>query len=85
MESAGAGLLTADQWALDVLLPHRPYATNNPQHGQYRMSRDDALAMRYVEHSPHALLGSIVIDCDHPDAALRALQTMLHRHEIPLP
>jgi hypothetical protein len=30
--------------------------------------------MRYVEHSPHALLGSIVIDCDHPDAAMRAFE-----------
>ncbi|CAG7642839.1 replication initiation protein [Rhodococcus opacus] len=74
MESSGAELLTDDRWAADVLLPHRPYATNHLDRGQYRMSRDDALAMRYVEHSPHALLGSIVIDCDHPDAAIRAFE-----------
>lgn len=68
------GVLSDMQWANDVLLPHRPYATNYLERGQYRMSRDDALAMRYVEHSPHALLGSIVIDCDHADAALRAFE-----------
>ncbi|NKV12438.1 hypothetical protein GS909_18595 [Rhodococcus hoagii] len=28
------------------------YATNYLDRGQYRMSRDDALAMRYIEHSP---------------------------------
>lgn len=64
--------LTSEQWGRDVLLPHRPHATNHLDRGQYRRSRDDALTMRYIEHSPHALLGSIVIDCDHPDAALRA-------------
>jgi hypothetical protein len=74
MESASRGVLSDRQWADAVLLPHRPFATNDLQHGQYRMSRDDALAMRYVEHSPHALLGSIVIDCDHVDAAMRAFE-----------
>lgn len=72
--TADAGTLTDALWSHDVLLPHRPYATNRLERGQYRMSRDDALTMRYVEHSPHALLGSIVIDCDHPDAALRAFE-----------
>ncbi|WP_342339020.1 MULTISPECIES: replication initiation protein [unclassified Rhodococcus (in: high G+C Gram-positive bacteria)] len=74
MESSGGALLTDALWADDVLLPHRPYATNYLDRGQYRMSRSDALAMRYIEHSPHALLGSIVVDCDHPDAALRAFE-----------
>ena len=67
-------LMSDGQWALDVFLPHRPHATNYLDQGQYRMSREDALTMRYVEHSPHALLGSIVIDCDHPDAAMRAFE-----------
>lgn len=62
------------QWALDVLLPHRPYATNDLARGQYRHSRDDALLMRYIEHSPHALLGAVVVDCDHPDTAMRAFE-----------
>ncbi len=73
MTSPGS-VLTSEQWGRDVLLPHRPHATNHLDRGQYRCSRDDALTMRYIEHSPHALLGSIVIDCDHPDAALRAFE-----------
>lgn len=72
METVGESLLTDEQWGNEVLLPHRPFATNQLEHGQYRMSRDQALMMRYIQHSPHALLGSIVIDCDHPDAAMRA-------------
>ncbi|MGW5289746.1 replication initiation protein [Rhodococcus pyridinivorans] len=74
METAGESLLTDEQWGNEVLLPHRPFATNQLEHGQYRMSRDQALMMRYIQHSPHALLGSIVIDCDHPDAAMRAFE-----------
>ena len=74
MVSSGAVLMSDGQWALDVFLPHRPHATNYLDQGQYRMSREDALTMRYVEHSPHALLGSIVIDCDHSDAAMRAFE-----------
>jgi len=67
-------LMSDGQWALDVLLPQRPHATDDLASGQYRMSRENALLMRYVEHSPHALLGAIVIDCDHTDAAIRAFQ-----------
>ncbi|PBC35040.1 replication protein RepA [Rhodococcus sp. ACS1] len=57
-----------------MLLPYRPYATNDYTTGQRRRSRDDALLMKYIQHSPHALIGSIVIDCDHPDAAMRAFE-----------
>ncbi|MFE5708111.1 replication initiation protein [Rhodococcus koreensis] len=74
MTSSGAAVLTGNQWADDVLLPHRPHATNDLARGQYRHSRERALTMRYIEHSPHALLGSIVVDCDHPDAAMRAFE-----------
>ncbi len=74
MDSPALVLMDDGQWALDVLLPRRPHATNHLAEGQYRHSRDEALTMRYIEHSPHALLGSIVIDCDHPDAALRAFE-----------
>ncbi|GAA3133166.1 hypothetical protein GCM10020255_007520 [Rhodococcus baikonurensis] len=52
MDTSGALLLNDTQWADEVLLPHRPYATNYLDRGQYRMNRDDALTMRYVEHSP---------------------------------
>ena len=74
MDFSGAALLSNEQWADDVLLPYRPYATNRLEHGQYRRSRAEALEMRYIQHSPHALLGSIVIDCDDPDAAMHAFQ-----------
>src|SRR3546814_17893545 len=82
MKSATGGVLSDRQWADAVLLPHRQFATNNLQRGQYRMSRDDALAMRYVEHSPPALLGSIVIECDHVDAAMRAFEQPSDHQEI---
>lgn len=74
MANGKRGPMTGEQWASDVLLPYKPYATNYPRDGQHRMSRDEALIMRYIEHSPHALLGSIVIDCDHVDTALRAFE-----------
>lgn len=74
MDEPGQALMSDGLWARDVLLPHRPYATDDLSAGQYRHSRAAALTMRYIEHSPHALLGSIVIDCDHPNAAMRAFE-----------
>lgn len=74
MTTTAGGILTGEEWGRAVLLPHRPYATNDFDRGQFRMSRVEALGMRYIEHSPHALLGSIVIDCDEPDAAMRAFE-----------
>jgi len=74
MGNPGQVLMDDGQWALDVLLPRRPHATNHLAEGQYRHNRDEALAMRYIEHSPHALLGSLVVDCDHADAAMRAFE-----------
>lgn len=51
MTSVGQVLMSDGQWALDVLLPRRPFATDNLAAGQYRRSRTAALEMRYVEHS----------------------------------
>lgn len=67
-------VMTGKQWADDVLLPYKPNATNWLQDGQRPMHREHALTMRYIEHSPYALVGSIVIDCDHVDTALRAFE-----------
>ena len=67
-------VMTGAQWADEVLLPHKPSATNDPRDGQRPMHRENALMMRYIEHSPYVLLGSIVIDCDHVDTALRAFE-----------
>ncbi|MBF6209266.1 replication initiation protein [Streptomyces gardneri] len=72
--ASGQVLMTDGQWALDVLLPYKPYATNYLADGQLRRPREEALEMRYIEHSPHAMIGSIVIDCDHVDTALRAFE-----------
>lgn len=38
------------------------------------MGRPQALAKRYLEHSPSALLSMLVIDVDHSDTLIRALQ-----------
>ncbi|MGI4894120.1 MAG: replication initiation protein [Janthinobacterium lividum] len=46
------------------------------------MSRAQALTRRYLEHSPRALQGMVVVDVDHPDALLRALSRPL-RHPEP--
>lgn len=56
-------------------LPVYPLASDDFLHGVYRMPRGDALQRRYVEANPHALSNLLVVDIDHPDAALRALGT----------
>lgn len=65
---------TAAAWE-GLWLPRWPLASDHPAaEGVYRTSRARALAMRYLEHSPSALVTAVVIDCDHPDAALRAFE-----------
>lgn len=54
-------------------LPLWPLASDDFTQGVYRMARGDALRRRYVETNPHALSNLLVVDIDHPDAALRAL------------
>jgi len=39
MDSPALVLMDDGQWALDVLLPRRPHATDHLEHGQYRYSR----------------------------------------------
>lgn len=88
MDTTKALLLSDEQWGSEVLLSHRPFAANQLGHGQYRMSRDDALTIRCIQHSPHALLGSIVINCDHPNAHCgrsRNLRIIRHRAGCPSP
>lgn len=45
------------------------------------MSRADAIRRRYLEHSPQALQGMLVVDVDHPDTLLRALSRPLTHPE----
>lgn len=53
-------------------LPLRPLASDDLRNGIYRMSRDSALGLRYIEANPHAISNLLVIDIDHEDAVLRA-------------
>lgn len=53
--------------------PLWPLASDDLRHGIYRMSRDSALGLRYVEANPHAISNLLVVDIDHDDAALRAM------------
>jgi len=73
--------LDAALWA-DVWSPRRPLATDDLTRGCWRQSREDALTRRYLEHSPRALLSMIVIDVDHSDTLVRALQRPM-THPIP--
>ena len=54
-------------------LPLWPLATDDLLEGIYRQSRPSALGRRYIEANPQALSNLLVVDIDHPDAALRAL------------
>lgn len=54
-------------------MPRWPLATDDFLEGVYRQSRTSALERRYIETNPQALTNLLVVDIDHPDAALRAL------------
>lgn len=54
-------------------LPLWPLASDDLLEGVYRMSRGSALGRRYIETNPDAMSNLLVVDIDHPDAALRAL------------
>lgn len=54
-------------------MPRWPLATDDFLEGAYRQSRTSALERRYIETNPQALTNLLVVDIDHPDAALRAL------------
>ncbi|WP_432524217.1 replication initiation protein [Kineococcus sp. SYSU DK006] len=73
--------MDARRWT-DTWSPRRPLATDDLTRGCWRQSRDDALARRYLEHSPKALLSMLVIDVDHDDTVLRAL-TKPMSHPMP--
>lgn len=63
-------------------LPLWPLASDDLLTGVYRRSRGDALQRRYIEANPQALSNLLVVDVDHPDAALRALSA---RSSHPMP
>lgn len=53
--------------------PLWPLASDDLRHGIYRMSRESALGLRYIEANPQAVSNLLVVDVDHEDARLRAL------------
>ena len=73
---------TPEQLWLPLWAPRWPLATDNLARGVYRMSREQAQGRRYVEANPRAVSNLLVVDCDHPDAALRAVSAG-HSHAMP--
>lgn len=67
---------TTGQKFEQLWLPTFALATDNFAAGAYRMPRPDALARRYVQANPRALVNLIVVDVDHTDAALRAVSAV---------
>lgn len=63
-------------------LPLFPYATDHLAEGIYRRPRQIAQGMRYIETNPSGMSNLLVVDVDHPDAALRALSSVGH-HPLP--
>jgi hypothetical protein len=63
---------TSQQWE-QLWLPLWPRASDQLWEGIYRMSRASALGRRYIEANPQAVSNLLVVDIDHPDALLRAL------------
>ena len=64
---------TTAQWD-QLWLPLWPYAADELYRGLYRMGRGDALERRYIEANPQAISNLLVVDIDHPDALLRAIE-----------
>lgn len=71
----------AVQWD-QLWLPLWPLASDDLVRGVYRMARGDALQRRYIETNPKAFSNLLVVDIDHPDAALRALSS-IGSHPMP--
>jgi hypothetical protein len=64
--------LTATRWEQSYRQTW-PSATDDLSKGTYRQPRELALQRRYVQANPSALITQLVIDVDHEDALLRAM------------
>ena len=64
---------TTRQWE-QMWLPLWPLASDQLRSGVYRMSRESALGLRYIEANPQAVSNLLVVDIDHPDALLRTVE-----------
>ena len=63
---------SSGQWE-QLWLPLWPYASDELWRGIYRTSRSEALERRYIQANPDVLSNLLVVDIDHPDAFLRAI------------
>lgn len=70
--SVGLMTMTATRWE-QTYRQTRPSATDDLSKGTYRQPRELALKRRYIQANPSALITSLVIDVDHDDALLRAM------------
>lgn len=61
------------EWWGDTWLPRYPLASDDLRDGIFRVSRENALGLRYIEANPHAFSNLLVVDIDHNDSTLRAL------------
>ena len=77
-----SGVADHEQSWDQLWLPVFPMASDDLLRGVYRMPRNKALTKRYVQANPHALANLLVVDVDHPDAALRALSN-IGSHPMP--
>lgn len=68
------GRPSSGQWE-QLWLPFWPYASDELWRGIYRTGRDKALTRRYIQANPEALSNLLVVDIDHTDAFLRAVNT----------
>jgi hypothetical protein len=64
--------MTATRWQ-ESYRQTWPSATDDLSKGTYRQPRELALQRRYVQANPSALITQLVIDVDHEDALLRAM------------
>lgn len=64
---------TTEQWE-QMWLPLWPLASDELRSGVYRMSRESALGLQYIEANPQAVSNLLVVDIDHPDALLRTVE-----------
>jgi hypothetical protein len=75
------GVTVETDWD-QLWLPLWPLAADDFASGVYRMARGEALTKRHIEANPAALSNLLVVDIDHPDAALRALSAT-GNHPLP--
>lgn len=73
MTETKAAVLTPGEWR-DWYLSRYPLVSDDLSKGSWREHRERGLTRKYVEVGPKAFVPAIVIDVDHPNAALKAFE-----------